>query len=89
MASSYEELIQAKKDAVGLQLESEYRSRLQNAYTQVKYFLKDNVSTLCLVLLWEYYIAIVITVSKISKLHVEKIGSRIIKKNPSPQSRDT
>jgi len=36
MASSYEELIQAKKDAVGLQLESEYRSRLQNAYTQVK-----------------------------------------------------
>jgi len=36
MASSYEELIQAKKDAVGLQLEAEYRSRLQNAYTQVK-----------------------------------------------------
>ena len=42
MASSYEELIQAKKDAVGLQLESEYRSRLQNAYTQVKYLLKEN-----------------------------------------------
>ena len=40
MASSYEELIQAKKDAVGLQLEAEYRSRLQNAYTQVKYYLK-------------------------------------------------
>ena len=38
MASSYEELIQAKKDAVGLQLEAEYRSRLANAYTQVKYF---------------------------------------------------
>ena len=38
MASSYEELIQAKKDAVGLQLEAEYRSRLQNAYTQVRYF---------------------------------------------------
>merc|ERR1712203_444775 len=36
MASSYEELIQAKKDAVGLQLESEYRPRLANAYTQVK-----------------------------------------------------
>ena len=41
MASSYEELIQAKKEAVGLQLEAEYRSRLQNAYTQVKYFSKD------------------------------------------------
>jgi len=36
MASSYEELIQAKKEAVGLQLEAEYRSRLQNAYSQVK-----------------------------------------------------
>jgi len=36
MASSYEELIQAKKEAVGLQLEAEYRSRLQNAFTQVK-----------------------------------------------------
>jgi len=36
MASSYEELIQAKKEAVGLQLEAEYRSRLDNAYKQVK-----------------------------------------------------
>ena len=37
MASSYEELIQAKKEAVGLQLEAEYRSRLQNAYSQVNF----------------------------------------------------
>jgi len=29
-------LIQAKKDAVGLQLESNYRQRLHEAYTQVK-----------------------------------------------------
>merc|ERR1712037_249203 len=36
MASSYEELIQAKKDAVVLQLEADYRSRLANAYTQDK-----------------------------------------------------
>ena len=37
MASSYEELIQAKKEAVGLQLEAEYRSRLQDAYNQVNF----------------------------------------------------
>merc|ERR1711976_493544 len=36
MASSYEELIQAKKEAVGLQLEAEYRNRLHTAYEQVK-----------------------------------------------------
>ena len=36
MASSYEELIAAKKEAVGLQLEAEYRSRLATAYDQVK-----------------------------------------------------
>merc|ERR1739846_175800 len=35
-ASSYEELIEAKKDAVALQLEAEYRARLSAAYTQVK-----------------------------------------------------
>ena len=35
-ATSYEELIQAKKDAVGLQLEANYRQRLNEAYTQVK-----------------------------------------------------
>ena len=36
-ATSYEELIQAKKDAVGLQLEANYRQRLNEAYTQVNY----------------------------------------------------
>lgn len=35
-ASSFEELMQAKKEAVGLQLEAEYRSRLQQAHSQVK-----------------------------------------------------
>jgi F-type H+-transporting ATPase subunit b len=36
MATSYEELIAAKKEAIGLQLEAEYRSRLQTAYNEVK-----------------------------------------------------
>lgn len=36
MASSFEELFQAKKEAVGLQLEAEYRGRLQEAYTTVR-----------------------------------------------------
>lgn len=36
MASSYQELIEAKKENVALQVEAEYRSRLQDAYQQVK-----------------------------------------------------
>jgi len=36
VASSYEELIKAKKEAVGLQLESSYRQRLAEAHQQVK-----------------------------------------------------
>lgn len=39
MASSFEELFQAKKEAVGLQLEAEYRARLQEAYTTVSSFI--------------------------------------------------
>ena len=35
MATSYQELMQAKKENVGLQLEIEYRSRLNEAYKQV------------------------------------------------------
>ena len=37
MATSYKELIEAKKENVGLQLEIEYRSRLNEAYKQVRY----------------------------------------------------
>ena len=35
MKSSYEELIAAKKENVALQLESAYRSRINEAYQQV------------------------------------------------------
>ena len=37
MATSYQELMQAKKENVGLQLEIEYRSRLNEAYKQVRF----------------------------------------------------
>ena len=43
MATSYEELIAAKKEAVGLQLEAAYRARLQDAYTQVNTILYFNL----------------------------------------------
>ena len=36
MATSYKELIEAKKENVGLQLEIEYRTRLNEAYKQVR-----------------------------------------------------
>ena len=38
MATSYEELIKAKKENVGLQLEAAYRARLQEAHQQVSAF---------------------------------------------------
>ena len=44
MATSYKELIEAKKENVGLQLEIEYRSRLNEAYKQVRLIRKDWVS---------------------------------------------
>ena len=37
MASSYETLIQARKENVGLQVEAAYRERLQEAFQQVSY----------------------------------------------------
>ena len=37
MKSSYEELIAAKKENVALQLESAYRSRINEAYQQVSH----------------------------------------------------
>jgi len=45
MATSYEELMQAKKENVGLQLEIEYRSRLNEAYKQVKRRLDYQLAT--------------------------------------------
>ena len=39
MATSYQELMQAKKENVGLQLEIEYRTRLNEAYKQVRFWL--------------------------------------------------
>lgn len=45
MAGSYEELITAKKENVSLQLESEYRARLKDAYTQVKRRLDYQLQT--------------------------------------------
>ena len=39
MATSYQELIQAKKENVGLQLEMEYRTRLNEAYKQVGFII--------------------------------------------------
>jgi len=45
MATSYQELIQAKKENVGLQLEMEYRTRLNEAYKQVKKRLDYQLAT--------------------------------------------
>ena len=40
MKSSYEELIAAKKENVALQLEAAYRSRINEAYQQVRQSVK-------------------------------------------------
>jgi len=45
MAGSYEELISAKKENVQLQMENEYRTRLKDAYTQVKRRLDYQLQT--------------------------------------------
>merc|ERR1712200_298286 len=45
MASSYEELIAAKKESVSLQLEAEYRARIKDAFTQVKRRLDYQLQT--------------------------------------------
>merc|ERR1711893_495152 len=42
---AWEDLIAAKKEAVGLQLEGVYRARLQDAYTQVKKRLDYQLET--------------------------------------------
>lgn len=45
MATSYKELMEAKKENVALQLEVEYRSRLNDAYKQVKRRLDYQLTT--------------------------------------------
>jgi len=45
MATSYEALIEAKKESVALQLEAEYRGRLAEAYQQVKRRLDYQLET--------------------------------------------
>lgn len=45
MATSYENLIDAKKESVALQLENAYRARLQTAYEQVKKRLDYQLET--------------------------------------------
>jgi len=45
MSGSYEELIAAKKENVALQMESEYRARLKDAYSQVKSRLDYQLQT--------------------------------------------
>ncbi len=38
-AAAWEDIIVAKKEAVGLQMEAVYRARLQEAYTQARLFI--------------------------------------------------
>lgn len=45
MATSYKELMEAKKENVGMQLEIEYRTRLNEAYKQVKRRLDYQLAT--------------------------------------------
>ena len=55
-ASSYEELISAKKEAVGLQLEAEYRNRLHTAYDQVNAHFCDGARFLSYFLEVTYFL---------------------------------
>jgi hypothetical protein len=45
MGTSWEALIQARKESVGLQLEAAYRQRLQDAFTQVKILFETKRKT--------------------------------------------